>query len=364
MNKRILIYDPVPFKGGSKEVMKTIINELPNDVEAWVISNDHQSWQHSKVHFMPLFSPQCLINQTSGILYFVKHFVYLISLMSSMYQLKRFNKVIGISGPCVDFALYLLTELIVIDVIQLIQGKVANSRIAAFGLNRAKQVFYLPAAYDSIKQVLYDHGQHSSLNKERFTPFINGIDSSTIKAKSHNKTVAFLWAASLLKWKRLELFVQAMAKLNKKLPKHLPYQANVCYIEPTGSPEIDLVKLKTVENIKWYVEPNNLNDIRANSSIFISTAEQEPFGLSILESMTAGLAIVIPADNAYWDQQLIDGYNCMKYIPNNIDSLVNTLTKLLRSPKLRSSIAFRAQQSAQNYDHHKCYANIVKKLPN
>jgi len=31
MSKRILIYDPVPFMGGSKEVVKTIIKELPND---------------------------------------------------------------------------------------------------------------------------------------------------------------------------------------------------------------------------------------------------------------------------------------------------------------------------------------------
>ncbi len=368
MIKRVLIYDPVPFKGGSKKVMKTILAELPSCIDVWVISNDKESWCDSNVHFVQLFSPAFLQNKTTGILYFIKHFVYLFSLISNMMKLKRFTKIIGFSGPCVDFSLYLLTELIHIEIIQLIQGDIANSKVAGFGLTRAKQVFYLPSTYDSILHALKSHCSNDNMATQKFMPFVNGINCSTIKVKeSSNKSrakIGFLWAASLLRWKRVELFIAAMAKLNSTYDNADKYFASVCYIEPQTDAYLDIANLDTVDNIHWYSDPKNLNDIRASSSIFISTSEEEPFGLSILESMTAGLAIVIPADNAYWDQHLTDGYDCVKYDPNNMESLAQALTRLVNDPIFLLKIAQQAQLSAQQYCNLHCYSQILKCIPN
>jgi len=364
MSKRILIYDPVPFKGGSKEVMKTILAELPSHIEVCVISNDSVSWQNCNVHFMPLFSPSCLIKQTTGILYFIKHLIYLTSLLCNMCKVRRFNKVIGISGPCVDFALYLLSEIITIDIIQLIQGDIADSKVATFGLNRAKQIFYLPSTKGSILKALKMSNTLSCITKSKFMPFINGIDRSTIKTKTTNKRVGFFWAASLLKWKRLELFVAAMAKIND-LPEHEDqYFASICYIKPVVGTYFDISNYHEIDNIHWHADPSNLNDIRANSSVFISTAKQEPFGLSILESMVAGLAVVIPADNAYWDNNLTDGYDCLKYTPNDMHSLVKALTRLMSDPDFLIEISNQARVSAKRYSHLNCYSQILKCIPN
>jgi glycosyltransferase involved in cell wall biosynthesis len=385
MIKRVLIYDPVPFKGGSKKVMKTIIAELPNNIEVWVISNDSDSWcdnsdvcNNKNVHFVPLFSPRFLQSKTTGILYFIKHFIYLFSLIANMIKLKRFTKIIGFSGPNVDFSLYLLTELINIDIIQLIQGDIAQSNVAGFGLTRAKQVFYLPSTHASILQALKSYrnnesyGDNENITDNKFMPFVNGIDCSTIKTKeirnknsdNNSEKVGFLWAASLLKWKRVELFIAAMAKLNNTTKYVDDYFASVCYIEPKSDSYIDINSFNKVDNIHWYADPSNLNDIRANSSVFISTSEDEPFGLSILESMAAGLAIVIPADNAYWDQHLTDGYDCVKYDPNNIESLVQALTRLVEQPTFLLQIALQGKHSAQQYCHLHCYSQILKCIPN
>jgi hypothetical protein len=106
MIERVLIYDPVPYKGGSKKVMKSIIAELPSNIQVWVISNDNDSWcdvSNNNVHFVSLFSPQWLQSKTTGFFYFIKHFVYLFSLIANMIKLKRFTKIIGFSGPNVDF---------------------------------------------------------------------------------------------------------------------------------------------------------------------------------------------------------------------------------------------------------------------
>jgi len=364
MIKRVLIYDPVPFKGGSKEVMKTILTELPSNIEVWVISNDFESWRGGNVQFMPLFSPSFLLKQTTGIGYFLKHFIFLFSLFFTLCKLKRFTKIIGLSGPCVDFSLYLLTEIIKIDIVQLIQGDIANSKVAGFGLTRAKQVFYLPSTLDSIVQTLETYGQHQHIAKENFSPFVNGIDSSTIKAKVSNEKVGFLWAASLSKWKRIELFVAAMTELNNIHGEVDDFFASVCYIKPPAAAHVDITNLDKDKNVHWYSDPDNLNDIRANSSVFISTSEHEPFGLSILESMAAGLAIVIPEDGAYWDQHLTDGHDCVKYEPNNVESLVKALTRLLDDPSLLSVLSHQAKVSAQNYCHLHCYSNILKCIPN
>ena len=364
MIERVLIYDPVPFKGGSKEVMKTIITELPSKMDIWVVSNDIESWSDCNVHYVPLFSPSFLLKQTTGMGFFLKHFIFLISLMCTLCKLKRFTKIIGLSGPCVDFSLYLLTEIIKVDIIQLIQGNIANSKVSGFGLSRAKQIFYLPSTLESILQTLTTHAPKQCIAKKNFSSFINGVDSSTIKKKVQNEKVGFLWAASLSKWKRIELFIAAMAELNKRHNDVDKFFANVCYIPPQTTPYIDITNIEKENNVHLYSDPTNLNDIRANSSIFISTSENEPFGLSILESMTAGLAIVIPQDGAYWDQHLTDSYNCLKYEPNNINSLVNTLTRLLDDPALLLSISQQAKSSAQLYGHLHCYSHILKSIPN
>lgn len=364
MIERILIYDPVPFKGGSKTVMKTILAELPSSIEVWVISNDSSSWCDCNVHFIQLFSPRYFLNKTSGICYFVKHFIYLISLLFTLYKLKRFNKIIGISGPCVDFSMYLLTEILNIDIIQLIQGDIANSKIAGYGLTRAKQVFYLPSTYSSILQALKKYKTCESMTQKKFMPFVNGINCSQIKAKVSNEKIGFLWAASLLKWKRLELFIEAITRLNNSVDNTDKYFASVCFIEPKMGAYLDIANFDKVDNIHWYADPNNLNDIRASSSVFISTSEHEPFGLSILESMIAGLAIVIPTDNAYWDQHLTDNYNCVKYEPNSMESLVHALTRLINDPSLLLKVSQQAKLSVQHYSHLRCYSDILKSILN
>ena len=71
----------------------------------------------------------------------------------------------------------------------------------------------------------------------------------------------------------------------------------------------------------WAFDPPNLDELRRQRSIFVSTSEREPFGLSILEAMTAGLCPVIPAEGAYWDQHLTDGEHCLKYTLGDADSL-------------------------------------------
>lgn len=364
MIKRVLIYDPVPCNDGSKTVMKTIVAELPSSLDVWVISNDEESWCNSNVHFVKLFSPHFLLNKTSGILYFIKHFIYLFSLISNMMKLKRFRKIIGFSGPCADFSLYLLSELVHIEIIQLIQYDNNNSRITDFGLKRASQVFYLPSTYHSMLPILKSQNNDNDMANNNPMPLVNDFNGPISKRQKSNNQIGFLWAASLLSWKRVEYFINALARQNNTYENTDKYFANLCYIEPQSDDYLNIDTLDKFYNNLLYSKAKKINDIRANSSIFTSTSKDEAFGLSILESMAAGLAIVIPADSAYWDQHLTDGYDCVKYTQNDMESLSQALTRLVNEPTLLLKISQQAKLSAQQYCNLHCYSQILKCIPN
>lgn len=368
MIERVLIYDPVPFKNRSKTVMKTIVAELPSSIDVWVISNDEKSWCNSNVHFVQLFSPPFLQNKTTGILYSIKHFIYLFSLISNMMKMKRFRKVIGFSGPSVDLSLYLLSELVHIEIIQLIQSGIANSRITDFSLKRASQIFYLPSTYHSISQVLTSQNNDNYTANKKRIPVVNGVNCSTNNLKESNDNFGFLTAASLLSWKHLELFVDTISKLHntpEKIYKNtVKNSASVCYIQPQSDSYLNINIPNKVNNVHREIQPKSLNNLSVNSSIFISSSKDKPFGRSILESMAAGLTIIIPADNAYWDQHLTDGYDCVKYSPNNRESLSQALTRLVDNPTLLLKISQQAKLSAHQYYNLHCYSQILKCIPN
>ncbi|MBF4438182.1 glycosyltransferase, partial [Vibrio anguillarum] len=68
--------------------------------------------------------------------------------------------------------------------------------------------------------------------------------------------------------------------------------------------------------------------------LFVSTSQQEPFGLSILEALAAGMCVIIPEDNAYWDSLLTHELNCLKYAANDVSSLAETLHRAITEPHL------------------------------
>jgi len=361
MDKRILIFDPVAHKGGSKKVIQSIISMSPSDVTVFVVSNDRISWQEADVKFLPLCCFSWLMNRTSGMGYFVKQFVYSLVLLYYFIRFGKFSKAVGISGPVADFSLYLAKFFIQFDVVQLVQGDVPVTRLAGYGLTKAKVVFYLTSTEQSLVNALRCINCATLIDSEKYQAFDNSVDPSLISIRKRNNSVGVLWAASLLPWKRLDLFVEAFKELALLTAlKTKTYFGSVCFIVPTTD-EVLIPNLQ-LSNVSYYQDPNNLDEIRSTSSIFVSTSIKEPFGLSILESMVAGLAIIIPKDNSYWDRQLTHGVNCLKFEANDSKSLYLTLLNLINDNGLRNKISNNGQKLAQRYTDTKCYSRILKSI--
>jgi len=361
MNKRILIFDPVPYKGGSKKVIQSILSTCPKNTSVFVVSNDRLSWQETDVRVLPLYCSAWLVDKTSGIGYFLKQIVYSLVLLYYFIYYGRFNKTVGISGPTVDFSLYLAKFIIHFDIVQLVQGDVPFTRLAGYLLKKADAVFYLTSTENSIKKSLKLVNSSKLLGTTRYQQFTNSVNPQNISKRKNNRSVGVLWAASILPWKRLDIFVQAFKALIL-LKEHSSNSCfgSVCFIAPNGSDV--LIPDGNIRNFTYHQDPENLDEIRSTSSIFVSTSIREPFGLSILESMVAGLAIIIPKDGAYWDKKLTHGLNCMKFDPDNVQSLCCILNNLVQDKCLRDKVSNNGQKFAQRYTDGECYSRILKSI--
>jgi glycosyltransferase involved in cell wall biosynthesis len=361
MARHIMLFDPVPCKGGSKKVAQSVFSLCPKNVLITVVSNDMASWRNMTIRFLPLLKWRWLINQAHGLGYLLKHIILCLTMVFYIFRFGRPRKLLGISGPTVDFTIYIIGWLFRIDVVQLIQGNTSSSSIAKYCLNRAIAVYYLKSTENSIKKALLLPKNTSLCLASKFHRFINSVDAKQISSRKETDSVGVLWAASLQRWKRVDTFVNAFEKLQQSSVKQtMRYHGNICFLGNLCNHLVE--KVSEIDALTLYQDPDNLDQIRSQSAIFVSTSVEEPFGLAILESMLAGLVIVIPSDNAYWDQQLTHGVNCIKYAPNNSDNLYKVLEELINDQELRNTLTNQSQKIAQYYTGTDNYQGIVNCL--
>lgn len=382
-NEHKLIFDPVPYSGGSKTAVQEMLSLCQtSNVRFTVFTNDPNSWtpaSQSNTHSVRKFSLNKKIQiQTNGLGYWYKQlhlfFILCLELIKLRIKGKKISSLIGISGPGVDFSLYLAKLIFRYEVIQLIQGPVAPSRTIGYCLTKADSVFYLRGVKRSILKALERyfsfHLQQNAateialfhLTTFNFYVFDNGLTPQRWPTPCDYSCTQVFWAASLLKWKGLQTLTNAINLTEKVIS--LPF--HICYIKPENTSADINTPPNNSSNIYCYEKPKNLDEIRSRCSIFISTSQNEPFGLSILENLAAGLCVIIPDDNSYWAKRLEDRQTCLKYTPNDPRSLAEAIETLAFEPAMIESIGKAGQVIAQHYQASVCYrevSDILSSLP-
>ncbi|MFT5879944.1 MAG: glycosyltransferase involved in cell wall biosynthesis [Moritella sp.] len=358
--RHLIVIDPTAFSSGSKVATENILRLLDTEqTRITILTADAHSWRLLRCKRIRLYQPRWLASKDQGITYFLRHICIALNVLFLRFRFGRFDIALGASGSGVDLALYLLKPVLGIKIIQLIHGPVAQSNTIARSLMQADEVHYLKSCRDSLVAMLSrltDTPQN--IMSSHFHIMQNGLSLHAWPSPCQTLYPAIFWAASRLKWKELETL---LAALNKIAPECRP-ATHICYIKPQHT-QLDLNPAPIVlERVHWYENPINIDQIRASTNIFISTSSNEPFGLSILEAMAAGLCILIPSDGAYWDRTLNDNIDCVKYQAGDADDLAQRLLMLSKNMKRVTDLGGRAAKIALNYRAQEQYANLKKSL--
>ncbi|MGF1694167.1 glycosyltransferase family 4 protein [Vibrio lamellibrachiae] len=372
-----LIFDPVAFLGGSKIASKeALLLTNPNHSKYTILTAHKESWSNDdfckqhQVNVITVPSIAGLSKVDNGLGYWLKQCIYTLFILAVWLRSEKITALIGNSGPGVDMSLYIVKKLINIPIIQLIHGPIEKSRSVGYCLTIADRVYYLSSAKNSVYKAL-NHYLRTKLSgvdayalsnylllSENYQSFQNGISNMHWPSRVQYDFPTIFWCASLLKWKGLDMLTESARKLDKQSP----FAANICFIRPidTSLPTCNAPTL--LPHVQWYQEPKNLDEIRSRSNIFVSTSRNEPFGLSILEAMAAGMCIIIPEDNAYWDQVLTHNVNCIKYEPNCVSSLTEAISRATHDVDLIKTLGSEAFNVAKQYQAENCYRSLVNGL--
>jgi len=358
--KHLLVIDPTAFPGGSKIATENILNLLePNNQNITILTADKDSWSSDRFRCVSLYQPDVLSKKVSGIMYFLRHLVIALSIVLIRLRYGKIDIAVGASGPGVDLSIYITQFLLKYRIVQLIHGPVALSRTIGKCLKKADSVFYLPSTKESLIQALYradplykmeDDGKFKTLN--------NGLANDNWPSQCQYNKPQLFWAASLLKWKGLDTFISALHFINDKSRP----ETHICYIKPKDiSISVSQAPVK-INNVYWHDNPVDIDSIRKQANIFVSTSRNEPFGLSILESLAAGHCVLIPEDGSYWDKTLTNEIDCIKYTPDSAHDIANKLIHLNNHPEKIQIIGQKASHLAKTYKAKNQYNNIINDL--
>ena len=174
---RLLIVDPIAFRGGSKIATESMLSLLPYDnVELHVLTTDASSWLNDRYHCHRIWEPERLSKQTQGLPFFIHHLVLLINIIFLIIRVGPIHILFAASGPGVDLNLYWFKKIFKIPLIQMIHGPVAESKTIGQCLLLADRVFYLQSTLESIYAAI--HRFNSTVQTQELKhlhTFVNGI---------------------------------------------------------------------------------------------------------------------------------------------------------------------------------------------
>ncbi|MDD9194447.1 glycosyltransferase family 4 protein [Aliivibrio sp. S3MY1] len=368
MNKsnHILVLDPITYSGGSKiatREMLDLLNRKNNRVT--ILTANPSSWLLRNVEIIKMSHPNWLPVSEYGKSYWTRQLYFCFWLFYARLFYGKIDVAVGASGPGIDMPIYIMKCFLGYQITQLIHGPVGLSRSIGLCLCHAEHVFYLQSTYPSLLTALKQVWRKDELSVQtakqeqlfathHFESFVNGIAKKNRPSACQYQSPSLFWAASLLKWKGLDLLLET----TENIPTDERIPTNICYLTPENNVLPTTRAPRLIESITWHHQPSNLDTLRAQANIFVSTSHQEPFGLSILEALMAGMCVIIPSDGAFWDLVLTHNKNCLKYQPNDISSLQLRISQAGSDLNLITQLGQSGAHLSQGYQAEKCYLSI------
>jgi len=157
----------------------------------------------------------------------------------------------------------------------------------------------------------------------------------------------------LLAPKRVDMQVRAFKKLsNEKLIVVGSYEKEAAHFQRYVK-YINKIKPENVEILHW-VNLDKLIELYANCKGFIATANDEDFGMTLVEAMASGKPVIAANEGGY-KESVIDGETGVLIDNINSDKLANAIKKIGQNPKKFKKACL---QQAKKFDTSKFIKQI------
>lgn len=111
-----------------------------------------------------------------------------------------------------------------------------------------------------------------------------------------------------------------------------------------------------------YKQQEEIIDYFLVSDIFVLPSSNEVWGLVVNEAMACELPIVCSQKAGVTSDLIIDGYNGYVYDPSDVDSLANSLAKLIRDQNLQKTMAKGAIEKIKKFNIEKYGDDILSAI--
>lgn len=195
-----------------------------------------------------------------------------------------------------------------------------------------------------------------------------GIDSDfVIKEKNifYPKNPSLVFIANFSAHKRTELLIQAFDLVLKKYPHAtLTLLGQKTLYFPKINQFLRTISPKSRQKIKFIFNPT-LKQIKKNldqSSFLVLPSVHESFGLVFVESLARGKAI-IGANTSQTSEVINKLKGGLTFKTDDLNSLSETIIKLIKSPKLSENLALTGYQNVKSfYTWNRIGESLCKKL--
>lgn len=170
-------------------------------------------------------------------------------------------------------------------------------------------------------------------------------------ATTANDNPVVTWIGRLQRWKGAHIFIKAAETIRKNHPEveFKVVGGTLFGIEPEYEKELhDLAKsLNLGSSLKFFGHQSSVESFIQSADIVVhSSVRPEPFGLVILEAMSAGRPVI--ASNEGGPLEIVDdGVTGLLIRPNDPQELANAVIKLLQDKTLRTSLGQAARERVQ-----------------
>ena len=207
----------------------------------------------------------------------------------------------------------------------------------------------------------------NGVDLERFRPDgpLTDLDALCGLAASEPKTVRIVFVAVFAKWKGHEVFLRALARLREL---QLPWRAYIVG-GPVYATKVSQHSREALERLvadvgltgrvgfTGYVA-NTEQVFRSADIVVHASTQPEPFGLTIVEAMASGRA-VIASNGGGASELFMHGRDALGHAPGNVEELATRIKVLVLDGSLRQRLGMTAQRSAQTFDQRLLSSQIA-----